>query len=258
MNDGFYYDQRHAKTIASAKHVLGILWAHTQPRSVVDVGCGVGTWGNVSKEFGAEEVHGVDSASVPKSERVLDPAEFMERDLSSPNALKGLKADLAICLEVAEHLPNTVSHQLVATLCKTAPVILFSAAIPGQGGHGHINEEWQDNWAKIFSQQGYRAFDVIRPAVWGNSDIEIWYRQNCVVYSPLGGPLTQAGLEPVAFDNLAQLRLVHPKMALSKPTSVPDSKFAKLTWRLGRKMQYVSQTGRWNLPESPVAQEEPW
>ncbi|MFG0287192.1 MAG: methyltransferase domain-containing protein [Rhodopirellula sp. JB044] len=258
MNDGFYYDQRHAKTIASAEQVLEIIWSHIQPRSVIDVGCGVGTWGQVAKSFGATDVRGVDSHSVPKNERVLSPDEFFERDLTSPAALDGLNAELVICLEVVEHLPDAFSDQFVASLCNSADVVLFSAAIPGQGGHGHINEKWQDIWAGIFADHGYHAFDIVRPRVWGNPDLEIWYRQNTVVYSTVDGPLARAGLTPVSPDNLAQLRLVHPKMTLSQPTSIPESKLAMLTWRLGRKMQFVSQTGRWSLPDAPVAKEETW
>jgi hypothetical protein len=69
----------------------------------------------------------------------------------------------------------------VADLCSAADVVLFSAAIPGQGGPGseeHPNEQWQSYWAQLFVDAGYHAFDAIRPAIWTDRRIAFWYRQN--------------------------------------------------------------------------------
>jgi hypothetical protein len=81
-------------------------------------------------------------------------------------------------LEVAEHLPPDRSNSFIAELTALAPVALFSAAIPQQGGTDHINERWQSYWAGLFKKRGFSPLDVIRPAVWENDAVERWYRQN--------------------------------------------------------------------------------
>ena len=88
----------------------------------------------------------------------------------------------AVCVEVAEHLAPSRGPALVEELCALAPNVLFSAAIPGQGGTHHLNERWQSYWASLFRKHGYEPFDIIRPRVWDNSSVEYWYRQNCLLY----------------------------------------------------------------------------
>lgn len=80
--------------------------------------------------------------------------------------------DLACALEVAEHLPADVANQFVALLVNAAPVEVFSAAIPRQGGKGHVNEQWPTYWASLFANHGYMAVDCIRPAVYGNEHVD--------------------------------------------------------------------------------------
>ena len=89
---------------------------------------------------------------------------------------------MAISLEVAEHLPETAAAGFVASLCRHADVVLFSAAIPAQGGDNHINEQWQSYWAKLFAQEGFEVFDLVRPRFWSEGRIPFWYRQNMLLY----------------------------------------------------------------------------
>ncbi len=90
--------------------------------------------------------------------------------------------DLACSLEVAEHLPQAAAEDFVRLLVAAAPVVLFGAAIPGQGGPGHVNEQRQSWWAAKFARHGYVAVDCIRPAVWHVPDVEWYYAQNILVY----------------------------------------------------------------------------
>jgi hypothetical protein len=85
------------------------------------------------------------------------------------------KYDLAICLEVAEHLPVSSAGTLVDSITRASDLILFSAAIPLQTGTHHINEQWQDYWAALFDQRGFVASDIVRPAIWGRPDVRWWY-----------------------------------------------------------------------------------
>jgi hypothetical protein len=91
--------------------------------------------------------------------------------------------DLAVCLEVAEHLPASSAEAFVKFLTGLAPVVLFSAAIPGQGGTNHINEQFLSYWVKLFSQSGYHPLDVIRPIIWNDERVPFWYRQNIILFA---------------------------------------------------------------------------
>jgi hypothetical protein len=91
--------------------------------------------------------------------------------------------DLAVCLEVAEHLPESSAADLVRALTAFAPVVLFSAAVPGQGGVGHINEQWPAYWKGLFEQHGFYRRDPIRPRIWTNERVHWWYRQNIFLFA---------------------------------------------------------------------------
>ncbi len=91
--------------------------------------------------------------------------------------------DLAISLEVAEHLSPERAMSFVEDICAAAPCVLFSAAIPHQGGRHHVNEQWQSYWTERFLQQGYRPIDLVRPQIWTQDRIPFYYRQNTILYA---------------------------------------------------------------------------
>ena len=93
------------------------------------------------------------------------------------------KWEMILSLEVGEHLPKECAETFVYSLTQLAPVILFSAAIPFQGGTQHVNEQWQDYWVKHFQNKGYVAIDCIRNRVWGNERVEVWYAQNILIFA---------------------------------------------------------------------------
>ena len=166
----------------SAEVVLPLVFAIRQPRTIIDVGCGVGAWLRVGTALGAEEVLGLDGDHVPHDLLEIDHDSFHAADLSKPLSKLERKFDLAMSLEVAEHLPPGRADSFVADLCALSDVVLFSAAIPNQGGQDHVNEQWQSEWAGRFAANGFSAFDLVRPAVWGHADVEYWYQQNTIVY----------------------------------------------------------------------------
>jgi hypothetical protein len=133
----------------------------------------------------------------------------------------GRRFDLACSLEVAEHLSPSVADQLVLALVKAAPVVLFSAAIPRQGGTSHVNEQWASYWAEKFKRHGYVAIDCLRPALHGDRRVDWWYRQNALIYCvPERCP---AGHTPVR--SLYELDRVDPDMIehLFTPQSGTDA-----------------------------------
>jgi len=147
------------------------------PKSVIDIGCGIGTWLSVFKENNVLEFIGVDGGYVDKSKLMIPLDRFISADLRLPFRYPK-RFDLAISLEVAEHLPSESSEPFVDTLVNLSDVILFSAAVPGQGGQNHINEQWVNYWQEKFSRRGYIFYDDLRPVIWWNSNIEWWYKQN--------------------------------------------------------------------------------
>lgn len=165
----------------SALEVVPILISLFKPVSVLDVGCGIGTWLRVFADYGVEDIRGVDGDYVNRSQMMIPEDVFMPFNLSEPLRLNR-KFDLALSLEVAEHLPEEKADTIVETLVSHAPVILFSASIPFQGGTNHINEQWQSYWAKKFISKGYLPSKYLRDKIWYLSNIEPWYKQNIMLY----------------------------------------------------------------------------
>ena len=167
--------------IGCARIMLPPLLRMIQPSSVLDVGCGLGAWLTVAGEQGIGEVLGMDGPWIDRSLLHIDSAAFRHVDLAAPFSA-GRRFDLCISLEVAEHLPPTSADGFVASLVSHADVVLFSAAIPGQGGNGHINEQFQDFWAHRFARHDYVAFDLVRRQVWLDPDVFWWLQQNTILY----------------------------------------------------------------------------
>jgi SAM-dependent methyltransferase len=176
----FYADQREG-SLRSAREVVPLILDMLKPRSVVDVGCGVGTWLSVFRDQGVQDVLGLDGAHV-RPDMLMIPSElFQSADLAQPVPI-GRSFDLAVSVEVAEHLPMSAAEAFVVFLTTLAPVIVFAAAIPLQGGTEHVNEQWPDFWAAVFKKRGYSVVDAIRPQIWNNENVEPFYRQDLLVF----------------------------------------------------------------------------
>ena len=209
-DQAFYAGQRDG-SLQSARAIIPLLLSHLSVHSVIDVGCGVGTWLKAFQENGVSDITGYDGEYVDTSALAIAAENFKVLDLTTDFVLPR-KADLAISLEVAEHLPAKNGDHLVRQLTSVAPAVLFSAAIPGQGGTSHVNEQWQDYWRSKFSAAGYHPFDAIRPFVWGSNDVEIWYQQNIILYCKEGLIPSSDGIRPTP-PNLS-LNIVHPEYYL--------------------------------------------
>lgn len=175
-----FYAQRRQHTAHAADRIFAALPPDLLTGRVADIGCGTGTFLAMALNWGATEALGFEGSWVEPA--MLDDPRitFTPTDLEQP--LQAPRVDLALCLEVAEHLSPARAAGFVADLVAMAPAVLFSAAIPGQGGVGHVNEQWQSFWATHFAGHGYRAFDIIRPAIWSDDAVPAWYRQNAVLY----------------------------------------------------------------------------
>jgi glycosyltransferase involved in cell wall biosynthesis/SAM-dependent methyltransferase len=176
-----FYNGQSAGSVSSATVMVPMFAALTHPSSVLDVGCGVGGWVATWLDSGVDAI-GVDGDYVPRDQLRVPADRFIDHDLTAPLDL-GRRFDLVTCLEVAEHLPAEAAETFIGSLCRHADVIVFSAAIPGQGGTGHVNERWLSFWAELFATHGYRPYDLLRSRLWWDERCEWWYRQNVIVFA---------------------------------------------------------------------------
>ena len=196
---------------ASAKEIVPTVLDLVPARSVLDVGCATGHFLRAFAAAGIEDFLGIDGSYVPLDQLVIDRGRFRAVDLGAGFDL-GRTFDLAVSLEVAEHLPPAAAAGFVAALVRHAPAILFSAAVPGQDGTGHVNERWPSYWAEHFERHGYHAYDVIRPALWTRPQVEWWYRQNVLLFCGEAGRAAIPRLQAVAPTPAELLDRVHPEL----------------------------------------------
>ena len=168
-----FFAGRSPTVIRSADVVAPIIHTLFAPSSVLDVGCGKGEWMSAFSALGAS-VFGVDIAAP-------DGDLYLCHDLTTHFDL-GRTFDLAVCLEVGEHLPEDAADTLVDSLVRHSDRVLFSAAVVGQEGVGHINCQPHEYWHDKFAARGYAMDDPVRPLMAGDQRVSPWYRDNIFVY----------------------------------------------------------------------------
>jgi len=208
----------------SARAVIPLVLELYRPGSVVDVGCGLGGWLAAFQAYGVEDILGIDGDYVDRKMLDIPPEHFKAIDISRPFTLDRT-FDLAVCLEVAEHLAPEHATDFVESLTQLAPVILFSAAIPLQAANkhknNHFNEQWADYWAQKFRARGFLAVDVIRKKIWGRDDIPAYYRQNILLLCSEQILASNNVLnEAVQATNQDMLSIVHPQIFLDSINSI--------------------------------------
>lgn len=210
--DASFYEYINAGSLASARVICPLVTSWLKPDSVLDVGCGAGAWCRVWGEAGVPDVQGTDGAYVDRRSLLIQETSFHSQDLAQPFDF-GRKFSLATSLEVAEHIPENSARVFVDNLARHSDIILFSAAVPGQGGEFHVNEQPLAYWKKHFEDLGYSCFDPVRPLVARDPKVEPWYRYNTLLYA------RGEGIERL------------PKAVLECRVEGEPSEFAPWTWR---------------------------
>ncbi|TAD90633.1 MAG: methyltransferase domain-containing protein [Bacteroidetes bacterium] len=230
-NQDFYADQQ-VSSLGSAKALLPIINEMFKPKSVVDVGCGIGAWLQVwNNSFGITDYFGIEAPFILKEMLIVNSDKVLFTDLNREFKI-GRHFDIAMCLEVAEHIEPSGAKQFVANLAMLSDVVIFSAAIPGQEGTFHVNEQWPEYWAEKFADNGFVPVDAIRKLIWRDERINYWYRQNMIIFVKrerlLDYPQLAAACQLTDPDFLTR---IHPDLLAYKTTIVSQLNSPLGYWR---------------------------
>lgn len=207
------YDQRFFDRIRegikrSAESLVPLLVSELSPaidvKSVIDVGCGEGWWG---REFQLWDfvAFGMDQWRDTEVIAMIDHDLEQPLEQAFPEGTIN-RFGLALCLEVAEHLTPERGPSFIADLCKLSDLIVFSAAIPGQRGVNHLNEQWSIYWCRLFEANGFYVSGAMRWMIWNDPDIEVWYIQNLLIATKHPERLPNLFATPLAYP----WSVVHP------------------------------------------------
>lgn len=179
-----FYASLAETSLPSARVVVPKVLGWTAPKpieSVVDFGCGSGMWLRAWRENGIEDYLGLDGEWVDRSWVDLPEDRFQQVNFDQPIVLER-RFDLAVSLEVAEHVAPESATAFVASICQASSLVLFSAAIPHQEGEHHVNLQWPGYWQELFRAHGFLAIDCLRSWLWHHPEVHWWYAQNAVLY----------------------------------------------------------------------------
>lgn len=177
-----FYNRISNWSLKSAKVIVPFIIDLFHPLSVIDIGCGDGTWLNVFVENGIDDIFGIDGEYVSSDILKIPQERFLKLDINNPIKLNR-KFDIAICFEVAEHLEKTSSEVLVHSITQLSDFVVFSAAIPYQPGDNHINPQWPEYWISLFNQRGYSLINSLKFRTWDEPDVAYFYKQNILTFS---------------------------------------------------------------------------
>lgn len=240
----YFFEHQQSYTRTSAERIVSKTLELIQPASVIDIGCGTGKFLATFREHGIEDILGIDGAYVPRNLLVIPRQCFVPFDLNQP-LTHDRTYDLAVCLEVAEHLPPASASNFIASLARLAPIILFSAAIPYQGGTGHLNEQWPEYWAALFKQHDFVPVDALRRSIWHDHGISFWYRQNMLFFckeEALAG--SEKLVQAYRMTDPDALALVHPQAYLECNTKYLRTlrhalAYTAPLWQTKRRLQQI-------------------
>lgn len=210
-----FFDRQAEGSTRSAEIVVPEVIRLISPSSVIDIGCGIGTWLAAFHRHGIADVLGLDGSYVEANQLQIELSKFQSHDLTQPVQFSR-RYSLVVSLEVAEHLPGDAANTFIDTLVSAAPTVVFSAAVPMQGGKHHLNEQPQSYWARLFAERGFAVLDCLRPRFWRDPEVEWWYRQNTFVYSKDSKLLSNVEMAPHRREPTdPMLDIVHPDCYLS-------------------------------------------
>jgi len=216
-----YYEGISNVSKRSAEAMLPKIFELVEPKSWVEVGSGTGSWTQTAMELGVSDCVAVDGPWVKDNELLIPHTNFVKHDLTQPLVLNR-KFDLALSLEVAEHLDERFADTIVQSLTSHSDLIVFGAAIPMQGGTHHVNEQWPSYWISKFIDHGYECIDFVRPSLWRDDRVAPFYIQNTFMFLKVGSRpdlanKLRAKISQI-FSESHNLAFVHPRQYLGIAT----------------------------------------
>jgi glycosyltransferase involved in cell wall biosynthesis len=177
-SDVIDYDQIESEEKPFADRLATWIKENINPKKVVDIGCGPGTYVYSLRD------NNVNAYGYDIDDRV-DGKDYLKKlSLFEVND----KSDVVICLEVAEHIETSLSDSIVDSIIRNVNddgMIIWTAAIPGQGGVGHINCQTKEYWEEKFISRGFyrdctienNLLEYIRSGPYMG-----WFLQNLMVF----------------------------------------------------------------------------
>jgi SAM-dependent methyltransferase len=181
----FYENSVEGPARWSAARIAATIVDDLKPTTIIDVGCGTGALLTALRDRGCRVcgLEYADAALAHCRARRLDVEKF---DLENDEYHADRGFDVAISMEVAEHLPRKAADRYVDLLTRLAPVIVFTAASPGQGGTDHVNEQPPSYWIAKFREHGFEHV-LEQSQRWSDTwkaaaDVESWYYENLMIF----------------------------------------------------------------------------
>jgi len=213
--DDVFFGDAYDTSYRSALEMLGALNDTISYQTVIDIGAGVGAWSRAAIELN-KTVLSIDGNWVQEIPGKFELLKYSFQNLNEPINTDSIY-DLAICVEVAEHLLPVRSEDLISDLCGLAPVVMFGAALPRQGGAGHINCRPHSFWINLFTENNYKAIDFFRPEFWYDGKVGPWYSQNTYLFVK-----NERASEFSNFNTPSLVDVYHPKIVLDSPMCLED------------------------------------
>jgi hypothetical protein len=179
-----FYSSVGSRASIAASIVMGSVKQWYSPSSIVDYGAGPGVWSiEAAKVFPNASVLALDyEAATIFSEEFESkrPKNLitLELNFEEEKSIPVVNLDMAICVEVLEHLSEEAANRVFNSICSTAGIVIFSAAVPGQGGTGHINEKPKNYWVSRFVENDFLVFDTFAQNL-QHPQVPDYYRNNC-------------------------------------------------------------------------------
>lgn len=205
--DNAFYLHQSPGSYKTAQAFFKYLFNFYKPNSLIDFGAGLGTWLQAAQELGVEHLQAIEGEWVkPKVQNSNLNYTFHDMQKSYKTEQK---FDLAMSLEVAEHLSLERADSFIGDICQTANLVMFGAAMKHQGGQGHINEQNQSYWIKLFRIRNYECLDIFRTPFWFRNELEPWYIQNTFLFIKKGDSRRDLFINDPLYD-VHHPRLLNP------------------------------------------------
>jgi hypothetical protein len=233
-----YYVKRQDIAIRSARRIVSLLQATYPVKSVIDFGCADGAWLSVFAEKGIDDFIGVDGPWMDQEQLLIPKDRFIAADFSRTIPELNRKFDLVSCIEVIEHIPDEQGKYLIGQMCSLSDMILFSAAVPWQGGTGHVNERRQSYWMEKFAKHGFVPYDLFRSAIWNDDSINVIYKQNMFLYvNQKAEKLLTKVLDEYRVIDVTRMDIIHPNLYEMRVSKLKQQqRRPSITRRLYRKI----------------------